>query len=162
MVAINKNYEELFVTLNNSADKRKLILSLIKGSLEFQEDFETILKIKGIKKELKSDVKELLLEINKDYSKLQKLLPNVKNLISFTEKEVGLLQGEANQIKTNITFEEKTLKKTENIIEKIKITELGNKNSVKVPIKKQVKKKLTKVDRIQNNLRFIEEKLKNL
>ena len=162
LVKSKMSYENLYVTLNRSSEKRKLILNLIKGSLSFQENIEKFNQIRSLKKDIKEDIKKLLLEINNEYQLIQKNLPNVKNIVSYGEKEVDILNRNIKSLEDEIKFDKKIIDKQENYVDSLKENPDIQSHKQVLKIQKEVKKPVTKADRIKSNLKFIEEKLKTL
>ena len=162
LVKTKMSYENLYVTLNRSKEKRKLILNLIKGSLSFQENIEKLNQIRSLKKDIKEDIKKLLLEINNEYQLIEKNLPNVKNILSYSEKEVDVLNRNIKSLEDEIKFDRKLIDKQENLVEKLEEGPQPPKPIQNQKLQKEIKKPVTKADRIKSNLKFIEEKLKTL
>ena len=162
LVKSKMSYENLYVTLNRSSEKRKLILNLIKGSLSFQEQIEKFNQIRSLKKDIKEDIKKLLLEINNEYQLIQKNLPNVKNIVSYGEKEVDILNRNIDSLKQEIKIDKKLINKQEDLVEKLEEGPQLSNSIQNSQVQKEVKKSVTKTDRIKSNLKFIEEKLKTL
>ena len=164
MVSIKSkmSYENLYVTLSRSSEKRKLILSLIKGSLNFQEEIEKFNQIRILKRDIKEDIKKMLLEINNEYQLIQKNLPNVKNILSYSEKEIDVISRNIEVLKEEMSYDKKMIDKQENYVEILKENSNIQNDSKVLKAQKEVKKPVTKADRIKSNLKFIEEKLKTL
>ncbi len=167
--------DNLYIAMHNSTEKRKNILYSIKNSLVMQDEYEKVFNIRKNKGLILNEIKKELSSLNSNYQKLKKLLPNVKNVISYTEKELEVLDRSIDSLRNDISSDRETISLDENLKESIKSgTPLikakeniikAKEESIKKPVKKTTKKKtekLTKLDRIKNNLKVIESKLNSL
>ena len=173
-VSSKPNYENLYVSVEKTSEKRKVILGLIQSSLSFQEDIEKLNQIRSLKKDIKEDIKKLILDINNEYLKIHKNLPNVKNVISYNEKEVEILDRNIEFLKKEMNTDRKLIEKEvyfKKSLEGKDLEEESKKGRVETKEQKvskevehtiKTKKPATKIDRIKNNLKYIEEKLKKL
>ena len=174
-VSSKPNYENLYVSVEKTSEKRKVILGLIQSSLSFQEDIEKLNQIRSLKKDIKEDIKKLLLDINNEYLKIHKNLPNVKNVISYNEKEVEILDRNIEFLKKEMNTDRKLIEKEVYFKKSLEGKDLtqeeskkDNEKSKEKVVSEEVentikrKKPATKIDRIKNNLKYIEEKLKKL
>lgn len=175
-----EGYEDLYICLNDAQYKRKNLLLGMKNSLLMQEEYERIIEIRKNKSAILNEIKKNYDSLNKKYQEFRKALPNVKNTISYTEKELSELENQVNMLKKdtiynneNIILDEKVIEKLSDsnknlreVSQKIKETHLKNpqikKEEVKIEPVSVIKQKLTKIDRIKNNLQVIESKLKNI
>lgn len=170
-----QNQEDLYICMYDVNEKRKNLLGGIKNSLIMQEEYEKIKELRQNKALIEKEIKKNLDEINKKYQELKKDLPNVKNIISYTEKEIEELDSQINILEEdnrknleNIELEKnlkKKLKKSNSSLRNKKDSDMEQKKELKkntVTKPKKVTKKVSKLDRIQNNLRVIEEKLKQI
>ena len=166
--------ENMYICMNDITLKRKYILQSLKSSLVLQEEQEKVMQIRAEKLLVLNEIKKEMESINLKYQSLKKLLPNVKNVISYTEKELGELDSQIDFLKKDvrnknreIELDQKTAealnsgmkfvksRKYESIgEEKLVSTEKSNVDSKK--------KNMTKIERIQNNLKVIESKLKGI
>lgn len=185
MKAKNKNirsieketYEDLYVCMYNAKEKRKHLLTGIKNSLVMQGEFEKINEIRKDKIKVLNEIKRGMEDLNKSYQQLKKELPNVKNVISYTEKELDELEKQIHMLKEEEKINQRDIKIEEYMQETLR----DNKGSLKKIIEKKEDKKLapkatkdentqttqnpknlTKLDRIKNNLKVIESKLKEI
>jgi chromosome segregation ATPase len=173
-VKSQNKYQSLYVTVDNGVDKKKEVLKIIKNVLLLQKEIERILKLRRIRSEILADSKEVLFSMNEEIQDLNKNFPNVRNIISFTEKEITTLEKDITFLKDEVKVDEKTINNTRKMIEKMKQIpteerlKKGERKLEKGEVKKEevilpsVPKKMTKMDRIENNLKVIEEKLKGL
>lgn len=181
-----QGYQELYICMHDATDKRKNLLQAMKNSLVMQEEFEKVLEIRRNKTIVLEEIKKSLNDVNKKYQSLKKLVPNVKNVISFTEKEISELEKQVNILResSKATLEDAKLEEDisttmekENIgireaskkkAEKIHQAEAKKAETPKVAkpehivTKKVSETKLSKLDRIKNNLKVIEGKLGNI
>lgn len=168
-----KGYDNLYVALFDPEEKRKNILFSIKHSLIIQEEHEKVLEIRKEKSRVLNEIKSEMESLNSTYQKLRKFLPNVKNVISHTEKELNTLEDNIEMFKNEIDVAKNSIKLDEQIQSKLKSKSseketLLSKDSFDVDkeepseIPKQIKtksSKMSRLDRIQNNLKVIESKL---
>ena len=181
-VAESKGYEDLYVSLNNVKEKRSNILLSIKNALYLQEEYEKVIAIRQKKAFISKEIKKSMDELNQQYQDLKKLFPNVKGVISYTEKELVELDGQINTLREEQEVSRQELASGEDLKQQlIKEFELEKQKKLGVePTKKKaaskskrvkksepVKKKsepvkLSKLDRIKNNLKVIESKINDM
>lgn len=176
--------EVLYISLEDPVEKRKNILSSLKNSLIMQEEAEKIKSVRENKIVLLNNIKNNIAEILKKYDELRKKLPNVKGTLSLTEKEITELESHIKNMKDSIKYEREHIKEEQELKKKVKRGELhevyeklkereekekgSNKksNKKKEPNKEFMdssqEKKLSKRERIKNNLEVIEDRLNNL
>lgn len=162
--------ENLYVRINDITLKRKYLLESLKSSLILQEEREKIIHIRSEKIQLLNQIKKETDVINLKYQSLRKLLPNVKNIISYTEKELNELDSQVDMLKIDVKSKTREIavdeKTRENLISGMGLrgTHKSRSSSEVKTVSKEpeLKKPLTKLDRIQNNLKLIESKLKNI
>lgn len=172
--------EDLYVCMSNVVEKRKSLLECVKESLIIQKEFEDVKVIREKKALIRKEVKKKLDILNKEYQNLKKMLPNVKNIISYTEKEIGDLDSQINILESNKIADEKNIALEKSLKKKLEeSSELGKKAVLKklnkkkedlkeepVVVHKNIsskkKSKLSQIQRIENNLKVIESKLKNI
>lgn len=168
--------ENLFICINDVSLKRKYLLESLKYSLVLQEEHEKIKEIRVRKAEILLNIKNEMESVNLKYQSLKKILPNVKNVISFTEKELNELDMQVEFLRRDVKNKTKEIEIEERTAENVaagmklyKNRKVGytENSEVKVlnvakPKEKEVNKPLTKLERIQNNLKLIESKLKNI
>jgi chromosome segregation ATPase len=171
-----KGYEDLYICMSNAKEKRKYLLTGIKTSLVMQEEHERVLELRKEKAFVINEIKKGLEKLNKDYQQVKKELPNVKNVITYTEKEISELENQIHMLKEeekinvrDIKLEEHMkdyLEESKESLKEVKKKIITTNNTkieeVKPHTKKKTDHKLTKVDRIKNNLSVIEAKLKNM
>jgi hypothetical protein len=103
------------------------------------------------------EIKKRKNQINNDYQTLKKLLPNVKSVLTMTERKIVELESQlivepvkkekkVKQVKTEIKTKIEDIKKEEVVVKK-RTDNITN---------------LSKLDRIKNNLKIIEDKLRNM
>ncbi len=169
-------YENLYVILDNSNDKRKVILNNTAKILKLQKSIERIFKIREVKVKIIQDIKEMIFAISEDLQSFQRNLPNVRNIISFTEKEINTIEKNITVVEKKLDKDNEDLDKTMELIENIKKEGLVPETKVKkvIPQKEEEKevinkkedvpkeKKLSKLERIENNLKVISKKLRGL
>ena len=181
---LDSGYEDLYVSMTNVSDKRKSILEGIKASLMMQQEHDAVMEIRRNKALITKEIKNSLDRVNKLYADLRKELPNVKNVLSYTEKEINELEQQIKSLKIdtranieNIRLESSMKRKLETSkhgLNEMKEKALEKKaqkeqehsktsqHSGKLILSTETSHKLSKLDRIQNNLKVIESKLKNL
>lgn len=171
---VENNFDELYVNLYNSEEKRKNLLYCIKNSLIMQDEHEKIIEIRKEKNKILNEIKLNLSKVSNEYQKLKKVLPNVKNVLSYTEKELEELDLQIKTFKKTIDKTKEEIQIDENLKSSIisgKIKHIPeNKEEIKEPIKKIIPEKKiqnkpqsnSRLDRIKNNLKVIESKLNNL
>jgi predicted site-specific integrase-resolvase len=172
-VTDSEAYDNLFVPLYAPKEKRKIILSTLKDSLILQQEYEQILELRGKKAAVLKEIKSMMNSLNKDFQELKKLFPNVKNVLSYTEKELEFLDLQLEQLKHAKKEDEEKIKEIEsleksiikgNLVKEVKTSKekkVVSKSKKKIE-KKEKEKPITKVDRIKNNLKLIEQKLASL
>lgn len=172
-------YEDLYICLNDAQQKRKNLLLGMKNSLVMQEEYSKILEIRKNKAAILSEIKKGYESLNKNYQELRKILPNVKNTINYTEKELAELENQVKMLKKDTIYNKEEIILSEKVIEELQTTDKNLRKIVekeKPKTKKKarfseeleiqpisaIKQKLTKIDRIKNNLQVIESKLKTI
>lgn len=162
-------YGALYVPLTDVNEKRKSLLKSLKDSLLMQEEYEKIVEIRKAKAVVLKDIKKGLDSINTDYQEIKRQLPNVKNVLSFTEKEIFELESQIESLKTDIKSEDEEIKALTSMQKTGRYKEPEKKKPVDKKKEKYVSvgnkapaSSMTKVDRIRNNLKVIESKLKGL
>ena len=186
------SYQDLYVCMYNFSEKRKNILLGVKSSLMMQEDHQKIMEIRKNKSTISNEIKKSLEEINKLYADLRKNLPNVKNVLSYTEKEINELENQIHSLEVDNRENDKNIELEENMVDTLKNSDKGIKSLERkrekdrqkkednkgkhqgkgsaekkepekiIPNHNNTKKKVSKLDRIQNNLKVIESKLKDI
>lgn len=173
---IATHHEDLFILFSNVEEKKKNILMSIKDALVMQDEYERVLALRKQKTELLIEVKKGMLELSNMYADLKKLLPNVKNVLSYTEKELSYLEQQIVLLKNQIISDEEAISLNSHLRQSIERGKLGDLVEKKVekmpsvssqqkfaPVKSAIPTKpATKLDRIKNNLKVIEGKLKGL
>ena len=158
-------HDELYVSMIDPQSKRRDLLEGIKTALVMQEEQDRIVEIRREKAQLLEHIKRSMAKLNRDYQHLKKLLPNVKNVIAYTEKELMQLDSHIEMLKSDINADkeaivvDKGLKRS--MVPSKQIKEVGKKEE-KAPENPEHKKNVAKIDRIKNNLKVIEGKLKKL
>lgn len=170
MAQTTENYDDLYVCIQEPTIKRKYILSTLKNSLIMQEEFEKLMNIRKEKQEVLKEIKKYTNNVNKNYVQLKKFLPNVKNVLSVNEEESKLLKEHTQTLRNEIredraeirleTKLEKEIQKGEYVAPK-KQKQVKKEPETKM-VKNTQKHKLSRIDRIKNNLRVIENKLKDI
>lgn len=173
--------EDLYVCMSNVVEKRKSLLECVKESLIIQKEFEDVKVIREKKALIRKEVKKKLDLLNQEYQNLKKMLPNVKNIISYTEKEIGDLDSQINILESNKIADEKNIALEKSLKKKLEeSSDLKKKVVLKKSLDKKKedlkeepvvvhknisskkKSKLSQIERIENNLKVIESKLKNI
>jgi hypothetical protein len=150
--------DNLYISLDDAVDKRKVLLGCIKTSLLVQEEHEQIIELRKEKLKYMNAIKRDMDYLNSLYQQLKKLVPNLNSTILSTEKELGVVEEK---------FEEKVAKKREKeSLQKSKLEEEIERApsrplSSEISVPSEKKSKLSRLDRIKNNLQVIESKLKN-
>lgn len=180
---VENNFDELYVNMANSEEKRKNLLYGIKNALIMQDEHEKTLEYRKEKYKIVNEIKANLNKLSNEYQNLKKILPNVKNVLSYTEKELESLDIQINMLKKTDQHIEQTIDIDEEL--KREIVGAGRKKSKnvkkeEVPVVNnvvEIKKKssesekllmqknshsFSRLDRIKNNLKVIESKLNNL
>ena len=172
VVKTQNNNGNLYVSMDSFKDKRRNLLFSLKDSLTLQEEYEKVTEIRKHKEEVLTQIKKKMNDLNSLYQKLKKLLPSVKGAISNTEKELSVLdrhfttlthqdkKGEKEHEKT----QKHTAKSTTHTSRKQKHATNNNRTKatgyVSEKASEKIKEDISKLDRIRNNLRVIESKLK--
>jgi len=175
MMAIKKSsesYGDLYVPINDISEKRKSLLLSIKDSLLMQEEYEKVLALRRSRNEILRTIKKGMASLNVDYQEIKKFLPNVKNVLSNTEKEIGALEAQISNLKKENLHNLKNIDKfaeiESNLIDKplskhvVKEKVVAKKKAVAKKVVDETVKPLTKRERVRNNLKVIEAKLKSL
>ncbi len=160
-------YEDLFVQMANPAEKRRNILLSIKSSLIMQEEYDKVIAIRKQKAKVLEAIKKSMAKLDKDYAGLKKHLPNVKNVISATEKELGILDSQIDLYKEDIKVDSDNIQTNKSLKTSVKQKPQSvvrtNPNFPAEEKPKIIRPSVeTKLDRIKNNLKVIEGKLKDL
>ena len=164
-------YEDMYICMHNAKEKRKHVLTGIKNSLVMQEDLEKIVEIRKNKAQIQGEIKRSLDKISNTYQELKKEMPNVKNIISYTEKEIEALERQVHVLKNEEKINQRDWILEEKLQQKLSETnktlkQLNKKVGSKVLLKENPqtspKAPLTKLERIKNNLKVIESKLKEI
>lgn len=168
----SKGYDNLYIALNEATEKRKNILYCIKNSLMVQEEYEKIFEMRKEKTKHINQIKREMESLNASYQKLRKLLPNVKNALAHTEKELNGLNQEVETLikKEEPVFEEEAplgdIRANFHKELEEELTRMQQQKSSAKPKKEEEKiskpEKLTRLDRIKNNLQVIESKLNQI
>lgn len=167
----HKTNENLYVCINDITLKRKYLLESLKSSLILQEEREKIIHIRAEKIRLLNQIRKEMESLNSKYQGLRKLLPNVKNIISYTEKELTELDSQVDMLKADLRTKTRELEVDEKTRQNLQLgmglnhgrrKNQNNSNSEVKTGQVELKKPLTKLDRIQNNLKLIESKLKHI
>ena len=179
------NLDNLYISMHNPKDKRKDILNSIKNSLVMQDEYEKVIGVRKEKHILLNEIKKEMSSLNSNYQKLKKLLPNIKGVLSYTEKELNELNQTVNVLRSDIKSDNEKIAVTEGLEYSIANGELNKNNKQNTnnindkekinskqktntnPKKKELKKKvipvkLSKLDRIKNNLKVVESKLNSM
>lgn len=166
--------DDLFICVTDVLNKRKSLLNSLKISLLAQEECEVVSNLRSQKYQYLETLKKEINEINNLYLKLQKLFPNTKHVISYAEKELNELDHQINLLNQSRQIEEKELDELETAYDEIGeadesleereelIRDSLKHNSTVDEEKKDSYNKNSKLGRIQNNLKIIEQKLKHL
>ncbi len=177
VISNKDSYNDLFVCMSEPMLKRKYLLLSVKNSLIVQEEMDKIQQLRKEKSAILNQIKKNMESINSDYQELKKLLPNVKNVLSITEQELGNIESDIELLKSDIKNDEEKIRIEESMKESILSGEGINshqKSSLKDEIKShydiekrpiipsKTTKNISKLDRIQNNLKVIESKLNQL
>lgn len=168
-------YDNLYVSMTNPDERRKNLLLGIKNTLVMQGEFEKIMELRKQKHKVLADVKADMEALNSSYQKLKKYLPNVKNVISYTEKELSTLEGNIEMLKSDMVNTKSQASMGEYISENLKdvnprsVRDLMKDNLLEMQKEKQEedqknkpKQKVSRLERIQNNLKVIESKLRDV
>ncbi|MCA9459794.1 MAG: hypothetical protein KC589_02345 [Nanoarchaeota archaeon] len=172
---VEEGYDNLYVCMYEAQNKRKHLLSGIKTALIMQEELERITGFREEKLKGMESIKNKMQDLNSNYKKLRELLPNVKNVISYTEKELSDLDAHINYLKTDIQADNEKIYLDETLEDSILDGHLKEKmhefKTQKRRDERNVRrletdygsksKNLSRIDRIQNNLKVIEAKLKS-
>ena len=179
-IVSSNGYDDLYIAMSDVEDKRKHLLIAIKNSLVMQEEYEHIVALRKSKNEVRNEIKKHLNQINSNYQELKKLLPNVKNVISYTENELFELDGHIDSLKRTVRNEKDQIATEKAMRQSLKQGDISDMypNEKKTPSskkstssahkeghknKKQEKSKLdqelSRLQRIKNNLKVIENKL---
>lgn len=159
--------ENLYICINDITLKRKYLLESLKSSLILQEERERITHIRAQKIHVLNQIRKNLEVTNNKYQSLKKILPNVKNVISYTEKELNELDAQVEMLKVDVRKKTREIAIDEKTKENLAMgmglnSHRRGKVVSEVKVEPEVKKPMTKLDRIQNNLKLIESKLKNI
>ena len=172
VVKTQNNNENLYVSMDSFKEKRRNLLFSLKDSLILQEEYEKVTEIRKHKEEVLIQIKKKMNDINSSYQKLRKLLPNVKGVITNTEKELSTLDRHFTTLtphgkeerKESEKIQKHTVKSTTHTSRKQKHATNNNKikgtGYVSEKASEKIKEDINKLDRIRNNLRVIESKLK--
>ena len=168
------SYGSLYIPMSDVSEKRKSILKSLKDSLIMQEEYEKIVEVRKSKTAILKEIKKGMDSINSDYQDVKRKLPNVKNVLSFTEKEIYELESQIENLRDNMKLDSEEIKMLSKMSksggykspEKRSATISRVKKKTEevsyAPVKKQDSSQISKVDRIKNNLKVIESKLKGL
>lgn len=174
---------DLYVCVYDVVNKRKSLLGALRNSLVSQEEYELLQSSRKVKYHYITEMKKELEHINSLYVKLQKLFPNTRHILTYADKELKELEHQVHNLVKSREIEDLELENLDHLkeeldeIEEQKVHERNqailskdlDKNEREDEIKisslysrKHPEKKESKLNRIQNNLSIIEEKLKNL
>jgi len=173
---VEQAYDNLYVNLTDANEKRRNILDSIKNALVMQEEQERVVELRKDKTVVLNDIRKELYSVNSSYQKLKKHLPNVKNVISYTEKELTMLESSIEMLKDDMRADQENVTLEEHIqgelqegqsVKKVRKSlsdKAGTKEKIVQEVKAEMLKpkkkgKLSRLDRIQNNLKVIESKL---
>lgn len=178
---VESPYDELYVQILEAKEKRADLLTGIKTALMMQEESERIASIRRKKTHTLNEIRADMLKMNNQYQKLKSLLPNVKNVISMTEQELIELDSQIEMLKSDIKADEENIELDMSLQDSIysggdlreldaklypKQTNDGEKVRKLEPVGKMISIKesegVSKLDRIKNNLKVIESKLKRI
>lgn len=163
---INTNSDNLYVSMYDVTEKRKSLLTSLKDSLVLQEEHESLLSVRDEKREVLKAIKKGMDAISSDYQKLKKILPDVKNVLAHTENELSELEVQANLLKkSKSNISSKKVGSTQIQAEtssKVKSHKKSSNGYVTDNASKKVNSNLSKLDRVRNNLKVIEDKLKGI
>lgn len=159
------HFENMYVSISEPMEKRRSLLTSIRNTLVMQEESEKVANIRDKKVEVLKEIKKEVDLINNMYQNIRKVLPNVKGIITSAEKEISVkevkIEKEGDKIDDYI---HKALSASKGGVEAKKI--LGEKKKKKVEGKKEKGKenngKMSRLDRIKNNLEVIESQLKKV
>ncbi len=149
--------EELFISISDPKEKRKSMLLALKESLLLQNDLERIKLIRAQKYGIIKEIKKKIKELENSYRNLKNLLPSTKSVMSYIEKELKLIDREIGTLRKDEEYDKKQEEKLE--LMKRKIT---NNPTYTHTEQKSTNKEISRLDRIKNNLKVIEEKLNKL
>lgn len=160
-----EGYDQLYISMQDASNKRKNILLSVKNTLMMQEEHERVVDIRKTKIELINQIKKEMDELNTRYQGLKKLLPNVKNVISYTEKELSELEDSVKELEESVSEDKGKISEGKRLEAKLAsgtASGVREAQEKKTAPPKETKKKepATRLDRIQNNLKVIEGKLK--
>lgn len=173
--------DDMYICMQNAPEKKRYVLQGIKNSLVMQEEYQKIMELRKNKTLLVKEIKTSIEELNKKYQDLKKDLPNVKNFLNHTEKEIDELEEQVFTLKKTVRKDQEDLNVSTKIRNKLvqaeKVAETehmknlfythkhpGHKKMNENPaeIVKNTDHKMNKMDRIKNNLKVIEGKIKNI
>lgn len=167
-----EHYGDLYIPMDDVADKRKNLLLAIKNSLLMQEEYDRVLQIRAKKAEILKTIKKGMGTLNTDYINIQKYFPNIKNVLNNTEKEIDILESEISLLKGSSKSNSKEITKLTHYEERIQsnLPLVPNKHKkkakpktvVKKPMPLRASKHLSKKERVKHNLKALESKLKEL
>jgi len=170
----NEAYQDMYICLKDAHEKKKYVLQGIKNSLIMQEEYEKIIELRKNKTLVSKEIKTQMTKINTLYQDLKKQLPNVKGVLNYTEKELTELEGQISSLKGTIESDKTTLKVSKDIKKNIHNTtesirnieekreEVITQENKKPQMKRSKQKSLSKLERIKNNLKVIESKIKDI
>lgn len=167
--------DDLFICVTDVINKRKSLLNSLKISLLAQEEYEVVHNLRTQKYQQLENLKKEMNQINNLYSKLEKLFPNTKHVISYAEKELNELDHQINLINQSRKLEDRELEELEVAQDEVADTEFSleeREEEIRESLKKNSSNSHSekkdsynansKLGRIQNNLKIIEQKLKHL
>ena len=151
----------LYVPIVDVKEKRRSLLLSIKDTLILQEEYEKLLSVRAEKKAVLKEIKKKIDNVNNNYQKIKKTLPNIKNILGTTEKQILQMEEKINSLKAS-GRNQKLLKELEKELAHKKKETTSKSDQTKQETKKEEQQPIKKIDRVKNNLKIIEAKLGKL
>ena len=142
--------EKLYVSLDMVEERRKNLLLSLRESLLVQQEYEDLIELRTHKAKIATQIKTEMNQINAKYMKVKSHFPQVKDAIAQVEMELVKIRG-------NI-----------DTLNKQGVEVAPTTTPVPTVTKKEIaatvveKKPVSRLGRIENNLKIIEDKLKGI
>lgn len=153
--------DEMYISITDADAKRKQLLMALKSSLILQEEVEQIQELRVIKKSTLEEIKKMMKDLDSNYQKIKTLLPDVDDVVNHTESELAQLEDDVMSELNSESYKEDVERKLQEISRKATVQE-EKEVRPKTPSPVKAPEPKTRLDRIQNNLKVIESRLKSI
>ena len=162
MGKVDKVYDSTYVTINGLGERKKDLLNAVKETLFVEEKIEKIKNYKKKKDLILSEVKKSVAEIKDLYNETERLFPDIKNFVPYAEQEIREIGRELENMRNQKRILEEQTQKSKNLLRNLSKIRPEQVKDVIEQTKLDMEDKpdeKTKIDRIKNNLKFIQDKL---